>query len=55
MLTGSTQEPLRDTRAMLSDAGIDKKLSSQAQRLVAVPEVIVLLRRQTSQHHGNLL
>lgn len=37
-LSGSKQEPLRDDRPTLADAGIDKKLSSRAQKLAAIPE-----------------
>lgn len=34
---GSSMEP-RDTRPTLADAGIDKKLSSRAQKMAAIPE-----------------
>jgi len=36
---GTEMEP-RDTRPTLSDAGIDKKLSSRAQKLAAMPEAL---------------
>lgn len=37
-VSGSEKEPVKDTRPTLADAGIDKKLSSRAQALAAVPE-----------------
>jgi hypothetical protein len=36
-VSGSTAEPLKDTRPTLSDIGVDKKLSSHAQRVAAIP------------------
>ena len=36
--TGSKGAPVLDQRPTLADAGIDKKLSSRAQKLAAVPE-----------------
>jgi hypothetical protein len=36
-VTGSAAVPVRDTRPTLADAGIDKKLSSKAQKLSAMP------------------
>src|SRR5207244_1477441 len=38
LVGGATREPPRDTRPTLAEAGIDKKLSSRAQKLAAVPE-----------------
>lgn len=38
ILGGSSEEPPKDTRPTLADAGIDKKLSSRAQKMAAVPE-----------------
>ncbi len=38
LVGGATREPPRDTRPTLADAGIDKKLSSRAQKLAAVPD-----------------
>ena len=38
IVTGSVREPVKDDRPTLADAGIDKKLSSRAQKLAAVPE-----------------
>ena len=35
---GATEEPPKDNRPTLAEAGIDKKLSSRAQKLAAVPE-----------------
>lgn len=37
-LGGTQVEPPKDSRPTLADAGIDKKLSSRAQKLAAVPE-----------------
>lgn len=37
-VTGTGREPVKDERPTLADAGIDKKLSSRAQKLAAVPE-----------------
>ncbi len=37
-LGGANDEPPKDTRPTLAEAGIDKKLSSRAQKLAAVPE-----------------
>lgn len=43
-LSGSKQEPVRDVRPTLAEAGIDKKLSSRAQKLTAFgPEPSVWL------------
>lgn len=38
VVTGSEREPLIDTRPKLSDAGIDKKLSSHAQAVASIPK-----------------
>ena len=38
VVTGSKREPVKDDRPTLAAAGIDKKLSSRAQKLAAVPE-----------------
>jgi len=38
VLSGSKQEPLRDTRPTLAQAGVDKKLSMRAQRLAKMPK-----------------
>lgn len=35
---GANEEPPKDNRPTLAEAGIDKKLSSRAQKLAAVPE-----------------
>ncbi len=37
-LGGANEEPPKDTRPTLAEAGIDKKLSSRAQKLAAVPK-----------------
>lgn len=37
VVTGTSREPVKDTRPTLSEVGIDKKLSSRAQKLAAVP------------------
>jgi hypothetical protein len=36
-VSGSFVEPLKDTRPTLADIGVDKKLSSHAQRVAAIP------------------
>lgn len=38
MVTGSTREPVKDSTPTLADLGIDKKTSSRAQRLAALPD-----------------
>lgn len=37
IVTCSVREPVKDTRPTLAEVGIDKKLSSRAQKLAAVP------------------
>lgn len=37
-VTGSEREPVKDDRPTLAEAGVDKKLSSRAQRLAALPD-----------------
>ena len=38
VVSGSVLEPVRDTRPTLSDIDVDKKLSSHAQKVAAIPE-----------------
>lgn len=38
IVTGTTQEPVRDTRPTLAEVGIDKKLSSRSQAIAAIPD-----------------
>ena len=40
VVSGSVVEPVRDTRPTLADIGVDKKLSSHAQKVAAIPEAL---------------